>query len=338
MNSWELDGILNETHGSYLLETHLQHLHLWCLFSSKSQCNKRQRDIWRKRKPANKKGGYGHPHQQTLQTSHLWLQFWGRSHQECKECYACQQPRGWKAPPLKDLQDPHMLHPVARLEHLHIPKVPPESSPQSSPTAPWWVWFSISYTWSTELWKSQLSLMTPVCVCISTLKKKASRSSFSQSTLKKTTDHTHGFQILNMNAWESNFLWILQIWGKNQQIELNAWSIFFWSNACCSGFIMFMLLYSGISFTWEHVWEEDLSLKPLHWRQCLSLLVGLWLQLQLCPCYHLCHLPRILLELVEEPQEEPHRRQQLHTCSLLQVFWKLRELLLDQVHLHVMGA
>jgi hypothetical protein len=68
----------------------------------------------------------------------------------------------------------------------------------------------------------------------------------------------------------------MRIWGKNQHTEWNGWSsIFFWSNACCSGFIMFMLLYSGISFTWEHVWEEDLSSKPLHWRQCLSLLLGL---------------------------------------------------------------
>jgi len=55
----------------------------------------------------------------------------------------------------------------------------------------------------------------------------------------------------------------------------------------------------------------------------------------LCCRHHLCHLPPILLELVEEPKEERHRRQQLHTCSLLQVLWKLRELLLDQVHLHV---
>ncbi len=145
---------------SSLLRTHLQHLHLWGLFSSKSQRNERQRDIWRKRKPANKKGGYGHTHQQTLQTSRLWLQFCGRSDQEPKDCYACQQPRGWKAHPLKDLQDPHTLHPVAKLEHLHIPKVAPEASPQSSPNAPWWVWFSISYTRSAELWKSQLSLMT----------------------------------------------------------------------------------------------------------------------------------------------------------------------------------
>jgi hypothetical protein len=55
----------------------------------------------------------------------------------------------------------------------------------------------------------------------------------------------------------------------------------------------------------------------------------------LCCRHHLCHLPPILLELVEEPQEEPHRKEQLHTCSLLQVLWKLRELVLDQVHLHV---
>jgi hypothetical protein len=34
--------------------------------------------------------------------------------------------RGWKACPLKDLQDPHTLHPVAKLEHLHIPKVAPD--------------------------------------------------------------------------------------------------------------------------------------------------------------------------------------------------------------------
>ncbi len=130
----------------------------------------------------------------------------------------------------------------------------------------------------------------------------------SHKGVRQTTDNTHGFPILNMNASESNFLWISQIWGKNQQIELNAWSIFFWSNACCSGFIMFMLLYSGISFTWEHVWEEDLSSRPLHWRQCLSLLLGLWLQLQLRLCYHLSDLPPILWEVVEEPQEEPHRR------------------------------
>ncbi len=84
--------------------------------------NERQRDIWRKRKPANKKGGSGHPHQQTLQTSRLWLQFWGRSHQECKECYACRQPRGWKARPLKDLQDPHTLHPVTSSSIFTYPR------------------------------------------------------------------------------------------------------------------------------------------------------------------------------------------------------------------------
>jgi len=156
---------MKQKDASSLLETHLQHLHLWGLLSSKSQCNERQRDIWRKRKPANKNGGYGHPHQQTLQMSRLWLQFCGRIRQERKECYACWQPTGWKARPLKDLQDPHTLHPVTKLEHLHIPKVVPESSPQPSHTAPWWVWLFISYTRSTELWKSELSLIT-TCMCV----------------------------------------------------------------------------------------------------------------------------------------------------------------------------
>ncbi len=204
---------------SSLLETDLQHLHLWGLFSSKSQCDERQRH--EKKHQQTRRGAMDIHISKLCRHLASYYNFAVEAIRSTRNAMSVNCPEDgrlvlWKiwriltccilSPSLSIFTHPRLLqnllpyHLVLLLGGYDSPFHTLEALNCESLNRHWW---------------------PPVCVRILTLKKKTSTSSFSQRSLKQTTDNTHGFQILNMNASESNFLWILQWKFEEKTSRLN---------------------------------------------------------------------------------------------------------------------